>query len=74
MIWSQKGDRLHGFGGEGGESQEEEKEEEGGGKVQKLRYVVFESNVFWMSRAFRVKFYGELMLLGLGFWKRSPKP
>ena len=44
-------------------------------KKEIKRYVfIMESNVFWMFRAFRVNFNGELMLLGLGFWKRSPKP
>ena len=35
---------------------------------------VFESNVFWMSRAFSVNFYGDCFSFGLGFVERSHKP
>ena len=31
--------------------EEEEDEEEGGGEVQRSRYVVLESNIFWIPRA-----------------------
>ena len=58
-----------------GEKKRKERKKKEKKKKEIKRYVfIMESNVFWMFRAFRVNFYGELMLLGLGFWKRSPKP
>ena len=69
FIWSPKGLGLHGF---------EEKEDRAKSKRKRRKKKEEEKKKskvwnpsFWV---FGMNSHGELMLLGLGFWKRSPKP
>ena len=47
--------------------EEQEEKEEGGGEEEDKVW----NPLFWV---FGMNSHGELMLIGLGFWKRSPKP
>ena len=66
-FWSQKARAKRGRGEEGRKEEEEggEEEEDQKGMFSSWDQVYFGFLGFW---------FGELFLLCLGFWKRSPKP